>query len=190
MIDKKKIIIKSFRGDSSLDIIRFLIKKGFSNTQDLSRISGAPLSNLLKVSKSFEKPGLTNLVGAKLGRDEIHFYELLSKSLSLGLIKKKVIFYGDEIFVKSLLSSYNGSFDKIEIQKGILTEVNLNPNKLEFNPNIGGLFAKSINVDLLSKLEDFSVKQLDLLYKGIAQNKPNYEFLKEIELILKRKIGG
>jgi len=139
---------------------------------------------------------LSDIKGITLKSDEIHFYEMIGSLMSLGLIKKS-IFIGEEDFVETLLNGSSIKYKKeekefiadklsISIEKSLSTEVNLEVDTLLLKPGIGGYLAK--NNLLIKGIEDLSINQLDILYKGIAERNPNYELLSIVIKTIKEKL--
>ena len=195
-----KNIIKSFNVESTpLDKVRLLKSNGVEDIRELSRISGIAYSQFVRLGYSeekIEKSILSDIKGITLKSDEIHFYEMIGSLMSLGLIKKS-IFIGEEDFVETLLNGSSIKYKKeekefiadklsISIEKSLSTEVNLEVDTLLLKPGIGGYLAK--NNLLIKGIEDLSINQLDILYKGIAERNPNYELLSIVIKTIKEKL--
>jgi len=195
-----KNIIKSFNVESTpLDKVRLLKSNGVEDIRELSRISGIAYSQFVRLGYSeekIEKSILSDIKGITLKSDEIHFYEMIGSLMSLGLIKKS-IFIGEEDFVETLLNGSSIKYKKeekefiadklsISIEKSLSTEVNLETDTLLLKPGIGGYLAK--NNLLIKSIQDLSINQLDILYKGISERNPNYELLSIVANTIKEKL--
>lgn len=183
----KNTIIKSFVGTSPLQRVRILMSHGDDNLRDLVRISGVSYSNFIRLgysSNSKQRHDLSKGVGA--GADELHFIEMLAKCIDLGIIDGSVQFYSDSDFVKSITNNYspNARISVLHVEP----DVNLDVDLIVLSPDIGGYVAKDYNVDMIKSINDFSVKQLDIMHTGIAELNPRHIFLDEIENLIQSKI--
>ena len=194
-----KDIAKSFnKSNSSIEKVSLMRKSGVKNGRDLSRISGIPISQFIRlgIEDGASKEKINDLAGAKLGSEEIHFYEIVGALLSLDLLKKLII-VSELDFAETLLMGSSISYDKendvlksknitVDIRSSLPGDINLDIDTLLLKPNIGGYLAK--NTLLIKAIEDLSINQLDILYKGITERNPNHSLLSEIILTIQKKL--
>lgn len=184
----KNRITDGFIGVSKMERVQIILRKGYDNTRDLVRLSGVSFSNFIRLDHEGVSERAFDLIkGVGAGVDEFHFVELLAKCIDLGLIHGTVSFNSGEDFVKSLTNQYapNANIGLLDYEP----DVNTDPGHIVISPAVGGYVGKDYSLDMAKGLNDFSVKQLDILYSGISELNPVYPLLDKIETIIKNKIG-
>ena len=194
----QKDITKSFsKTTSAIDKVLLMKNAGIENVNDLVRMSGVAISQFIRLGTDCEikKGQLDEVVGVGLGRDELHFYEIYGNLLSLGLIEKSIII-SDVDFAREILKSNNvkakenkNTFVAKSFQLEVISSgpnISKSIDSVLLVPSVGGTLGK--NNQPITRMEDLSIKQLDILFKGIAQRSPQHELLKSIVLTIQEKL--
>ncbi len=176
---------------SPIEKSRMLIEKGVYSLTDLIRLSGAPCSLFLgiELNKSVSID-VSSLKSVPIGIHEIHFYEIISGLIKSETLQDITFVNTSDDFIKTVVQNFNIKLEKSFKEKGIssikgFTGLNFNKSIIVLEPSIGGYIDTDKNLDL----DSLSVKQLNLLYKGIVERNPRNFLLEMIIDLLKKKIN-